>query len=109
MYIEPRLDRTEIQDQWKVSTAILSRESSQEEWEIVLMNGDSGDVDYLGDPLLCSIMRNLGLLPFVRIYGYTFVSSESCHIVAEVSLCGQSLLDAGLSRSREIENERVGE
>ena len=98
--VEPRLDRTKIQDQWKVSTAHFSRESSQEEWEIVLMNGDSGDVDYLGDPLLCSIMRNLDQLPFVRIYGHTFVSSEGCHIVAEaycLFYCGQSLLDAGLS------------
>ena len=45
------------------------------------MNGDPGDVDYLGDPLLCSMMSSLYDLPHVRYSALTFVSSENCHIV----------------------------
>ena len=30
------------------------------------MNGDPGDVDYLGDPLLCSTMSSLHDLPHVQ-------------------------------------------
>lgn len=47
------------------------------------MNGNSGDIDHLGDPLLCSIMSNLHYLPYVIECGHTFVSSEGCHIIAE--------------------------
>lgn len=47
------------------------------------MNGDSRDVDYLGDPLLCSIISNLRDLRHVTRKMHTFVSSEGCHIVAE--------------------------
>ena len=38
----------------------------QEVSETVLMNGDSGDVDYLGDPLLCSRMSSLRYLRYLR-------------------------------------------
>lgn len=48
------------------------------------MNGDSGDVDYLGDPLLFSIMSGLHYLRSVTRWMRTFVSSEGCHIVAEM-------------------------
>ncbi len=61
------------------------------------MDGDSGDVDHLGDPLLCSIMSNLRSSPNVTGCVHTFVSSEGCHIIAESVLnnFGESLLDAG--------------
>lgn len=50
------------------------------------MNGDSGDVDCLIDPLLCSMMSYLHYLPQGTEYMQTFVSSEGCHIVAEAYL-----------------------
>ena len=46
------------------------------------MNGDSGDVDYLGNPLLYSTLSNLYYLPRLIRHVHTFVSSEGCHIVA---------------------------
>ncbi len=50
------------------------------------MDGDSRDVDHLGDPLLCSIMSNLRSSPSVTGCVHTFVSSEGCHIIAEAYL-----------------------
>ena len=47
------------------------------------MDGDSGDVDHLGDPLLYTIMSNLRSSPNLTGCMHTFVSSEGCHIIAE--------------------------
>lgn len=46
------------------------------------MNGDSGDVEYLGNPLLYPTLSNLYYLPYLIRHAHTFVSSEGCHIVA---------------------------
>lgn len=46
------------------------------------MNSDSGDVEYLGDPLLYSRLSNVFSLPYLIRHAHTFVSSEGCHIIA---------------------------
>lgn len=62
------------------------------------MDGDSGDVNYLGDPLLCVMMSNLCTLPREAACGHTFVSSVGCHMVAKGTYVYTSscCFDAGL-------------
>ena len=62
------------------------------------MNGDSGDVNYLGEPLLHSTMSFRHHQPYVTSYVHTFVSSEGCHIFCEsvLDVCANALLGAGL-------------
>ena len=58
--------RTKIQDPWKISAETYELMTLKEGSETVLMNGDSGDVNYLGDPLLYSRMSSLRYLPYLR-------------------------------------------